>query len=189
MTPFSPLSVATWAWVAWFTCWFALAVFAKRSKWSEGALARLQHVLPMAAGFLLIFHDRDHPLFWGRLYDHPAARWAGTALALLGLLFAVWARLHLGRNWSGVITLKEGHRLVRSGPYRVLRHPLYTGFLSAILGTALAAATGDAFLGFAAILVAFLFTLRREEALLTREFGDEYVQFRRDTAALVPGVF
>jgi protein-S-isoprenylcysteine O-methyltransferase Ste14 len=99
------------------------------------------------------------------------------------------ARIHLGKYWSGVITLKEGHRLIRSGPYRLARHPIYTGFLTANLGTAITASSGDAFLGFALILVAFLIKIHREEKVLAGEFGDEYTRFRREVAALVPMLY
>ena len=107
-------------------------------------------------------------------------------MTVLGLLFTVWGRIHLGRYWSGMVTLKEGHRLIRTGPYALVRHPLYTGFLRGGAGSALAARTVDAAIGFALLLAAYLVKLRREETLLTREFGDEYLRFKREVPALVP---
>jgi protein-S-isoprenylcysteine O-methyltransferase Ste14 len=110
----------------------------------------------------------------------------GTVLTILGLCFTVWARVHLGRYWSGIITLKQGHRLIRTGPYQLTRHPIYTGLLAAVLGTAIAASTGDAFVGFVVFTAAYVVKARREEALLTREFGDEYTRFKQEVPTLVP---
>jgi protein-S-isoprenylcysteine O-methyltransferase Ste14 len=114
---------------------------------------------------------------------------AGLAITAGGLLFAVWARVHLGGNWSGIVTLKKDHELIRSGPYRFVRHPIYTGYLGGVLGAAIVAETGDAFIGFAIVLVALLFKMRREEAFLTGEFGEEYQAYKREAATLVPFIY
>jgi protein-S-isoprenylcysteine O-methyltransferase Ste14 len=176
-------------WLTWAAYWFASARFVKATKSSESALGRLQHLAPLAIGFFLIFYGAGQVLIFGLLYRSQIIRWLGMALTAEGLGFAVWARVHLGRNWSGMITLKEGHELVRSGPYRYVRHPIYTGFLTAALGSALVARSGDAFIGFAIILVAILVKIHREDAVLTREFGDQYRAFRQEVATLVPFVF
>jgi protein-S-isoprenylcysteine O-methyltransferase Ste14 len=148
----------------------------------------MQHVLPVVLGFVMIFEGGRGTRLHRPLYQSETLRAAGTALTFAGLLFAVWGRVHLGRYWSGLVTLKEGHRLIRTGPYQYVRHPLYTGFLSAILGSAITGGTIAAFAGFVLILVAYLIKMRREEALLTREFGDEYLEFRRSVPQLVPFV-
>jgi protein-S-isoprenylcysteine O-methyltransferase Ste14 len=128
-------------------------------------------------------------VFAGKIYANRPLQIAGVAMTAAGLLFAIWARFHLGRNWSAIVTLKEDHELVRSGPYRWIRHPIYTGYLTAVLGIAIVAETGDGFIGFAIILVALVFKMRREERLLTAEFGEQYRQFHRETVALVPFVY
>lgn len=174
-------------WVIWAAYWFISARFVKATKSSEGILGRLQHMLPLGIGFYLTFHWP--PILSDPLYSSPAVQWLGMALTAAGLAFAIWARVHLGRNWSGMITLKEAHELIRSGPYRCLRHPIYTGFVSALLGSALVAQTGDAFIGFAIVLIALVVKLRREDALLTREFGERYTAFKAEVAALVPFVY
>jgi protein-S-isoprenylcysteine O-methyltransferase Ste14 len=173
------------AWTVWGVYWFAGAGATNRTRASEGWLGRVQHLLPSFVGFTLIFHG-GRPWLHGSLFDSTWPRDVGAALTIGGLLFATWGRRHLGQYWSGIITLKEGHRLIRTGPYRFVRHPLYTGFLTAVLGTALVARTGDALIGFAIVLVAYLIKIRREESLLTREFGDEYARFRREVPMLVP---
>jgi protein-S-isoprenylcysteine O-methyltransferase Ste14 len=185
---FLQLNIVVWA--LWAAYWYISARFVNKTKSSEGVLARMQHLLPLAIGFALIFHNRHgRGWVWGRLYESGEVEAIGTALTIAGLLFAVWGRLHLGRYWSGIITLKEGHKLIRTGPYRFVRHPLYTGFLSAVLGSAITASTGDAFIGFAIMFVAYLIKMRREERLLTGEFGEEYVMFKREVSALVPFLY
>ena len=149
-------------------------------------LGRLQHLLPIYFGFFLIFHGNIHGLVKGHWNHQTAVQYCGSAITAVGLLIAVWARVHLGRYWSGIITLKEGHRLIRTGPYRLVRHPVYTGLLIAVIGSAMAVGTWDALIGIAVILLAFIFKLRREESLLTGEFGEEYLAFKRETPALVP---
>ena len=174
------------AWTLWSGYWFLAAGATNKTKSSEGFVGRAQHLLPLTAGFILIFHGGRHPLIYGPLFHSLASRIAGAVMTIAGLTFAVWGRVHLGKYWSGIITLKEGHRLIRTGPYRLVRHPLYTGFLTGVLGSALVAATGDALAGFAVMLIAYLIKIRREEALLTREFGEEYLQFKREVPQLVP---
>jgi protein-S-isoprenylcysteine O-methyltransferase Ste14 len=113
---------------------------------------------------------------------------SGAAMLILGIGFAVWARVHLGVYWSSSVTLKPGHRLIRSGPYALVRHPIYTGLLLALLGTAVSL---DEYRGVLAVIIAvgaFVRKLRLEERWLTEEFGGEYDSYRRDVKALVPGV-
>lgn len=186
MTTLSPLSACAWLWIAWSIYWFVAARFVAKARFSEGLLGRLQHLLPIYFGFFLIFHGKIHGLVKGQWTHQLPVQYCGSAITTLGLLIAVWARLHLGRYWSGIITLKEGHRLIRTGPYRLVRHPVYTGLLIAVIGSATAVGTWDALIGVAVILLAFIFKLRREESLLTREFGEEYLAFKRETPALVP---
>ena len=117
---------------------------------------------------------RDLP--WGgplnaRLWPHSlTAYWIGLALLIAGLAFAVWARVHLGRNWSGSVTVKEGHELIRSGPYALVRHPIYTGLITAVLGTAIVSGTVRASVGLVIITLSLLRKLRTEEALHARNF-------------------
>ena len=176
-------------WIAWSIGWGVAGFFVHRTRTAEGKLIRFQHLLPFAIGFVLMIHNPRRPFLIGRLYDSDTVRWLGVAITFAGMAFAVWARVHLGKYWSGVITIKEGHRLIRTGPYRLARHPIYTGFLTANLGTAITASTGDAFIGFALILIAYLIKVRREERVLCGEFGDEYTRFRKEVPALVPMLY
>jgi protein-S-isoprenylcysteine O-methyltransferase Ste14 len=112
----------------------------------------------------------------------------GAVLLFLGIGFAIWARVHLGQYWSAQVTLKPGHRLIRSGPYALARHPIYTGILLALIGTAVVV---DEYRGVLAMLIAletFVRKLRIEERWLTQEFGAEYERYRKEVKALVPGI-
>lgn len=174
----------------WLLYWVISAFFVQKTKTSEGFWARLLHFVPTGLGLFLIFHqDLASDLALGFFSRDVVWSFAGFVLTFVGLIYSVWARTHLGRNWSGTITVKEGHRLIRTGPYRLSRHPIYTGFLLAVLGSALAARTYEALLGFMIILVAYVVKMRREEAFLIREFGQEYEAFRQEVKALIPFIF
>jgi protein-S-isoprenylcysteine O-methyltransferase Ste14 len=112
----------------------------------------------------------------------------GTLLVAAGLGLTAWARWCLGRNWSGIITLKQDHALVRTGPYRVIRHPIYTGLLLALIGTASAIGKWRGVLAVACALIGFLWKIRVEEERMRQTFP-EYEQYRKRTAALIPLVY
>lgn len=119
---------------------------------------------------------------------NPVIELIGVALCAVGIAFAIWARWHLGRNWSSVPTLKEGHELVTSGPYARVRHPIYTGMLTAALGSALTLG-GVALIAFVACCVAFLWRVPVEERLMQQQFPNDYPAYRARTKALIPFVF
>lgn len=115
-----------------------------------------------------------------------AVDWLLAAVVFLGFVWAWWARVHLGRLWSGVVTLKVDHVIVRSGPYRFTRHPIYSGILLALLATAAIRDNAAAILGWCLALAGFVIKLKQEERLLHLERGAEYDAYRRDVPALVP---
>ena len=111
---------------------------------------------------------------------------AGIAITLAGLGFSIWARLHLGTNWSGQPVIRVQHTLVRTGPYRFVRHPIYTGLLLASAGTALVLGAVWAFLVLFLLLISLLAKLRVEEKVLAEEFGESYIQYKKEVKALIP---
>jgi len=113
----------------------------------------------------------------------------GLAITVIGLGFAVWARLHIGRNWDALVALKENHQLVRTGPYAIVRHPIYSGFISATLGTAIAQGDVGGLISTALIAIAWGYKSRVEEAFMIEAFGAEYEQYRREVKALIPFVW
>ena len=176
------------AWIAWAILWTGLARRTKRAVKHETAVSRALHLVPLALSALLLFDGR----FWPRFMTAPVlARgawmaYAGAALVALGLAFCVWARLILAGNWSGTVTVKESHELVRKGPYELVRHPIYTGLLVAFLGTAVAV---DAWRGVLALVIVWLSFWRKsrtEETFMVGTFGAEYEAYRRETPALLP---
>lgn len=116
----------------------------------------------------------------------PELRLIGIALTAAGLGLAFWARYHLGRNWSSQITLKEGHTLVCTGPYKHLRHPIYSGILLAIVGTALTVGRYRALLAVVLAALAFWWKARQEDAWLARAFGEQFEVQRQRTGRLLP---
>jgi protein-S-isoprenylcysteine O-methyltransferase Ste14 len=123
----------------------------------------------------------------GRLWPRSlTAYWIGLALLCAGLAFAVWARVELGRNWSGAVTVKEGHELIRSGPYAYVRHPIYSGLIAALIGTAVTVGTERALLGVLIIVIAFVRKLRTEERFMRETFPGEYERYSAAVPALVP---
>jgi protein-S-isoprenylcysteine O-methyltransferase Ste14 len=122
------------------------------------------------------------------LPDGPTVHWIAAAIVAAGLAFTVWARIHLGRNWSGTVTVKNDHELIRSGPYRFVRHPIYSGALLAIAATSFA--RGD-WRGPLAVLILFVTLWRKlqhEERWMCEAFGEDYAKYRSEVFALIPFV-
>lgn len=172
-------------WLLWAIYWIIAGFFSHRNKLREGIVQRFGHIIPLYGGFWLIFHGR-HPPFFGRLYSNHGLEAFGDLLTACGLIFAIWARLHLGKYWSGVISLKENHRVIRTGPYELVRHPIYTGLILAAAGSAITNSTVDGFIGLVLIIAACFYKAKREESLLTAQLGDEYRQFKNQVPFLVP---
>ncbi len=151
----------------------------------------IKYWLPLLAAIALIgpghwygeawLHERFRPQ--GAVLD-----WLGAAVLAVGVGLACWARWLLGRNWSVSVTLKQDHELIQRGPYRVVRHPIYTGVITAFLGTALAIGEWRGCLAALIVAGSFWFKLRLEERWLGEQFGERYARYKRDTKALFPGV-
>jgi protein-S-isoprenylcysteine O-methyltransferase Ste14 len=174
-------------WVGWAVYWLVAARRVKPTRWRESAGSRALHVIPLFLYAALLMASRALPAMLLARFAPPGRvlPLSGTLLVLSGLALAVWARWHLGRNWSGIVTVKRGHELIRTGPYRVVRHPIYTGLLLALIGTAAAIGEVRGILAVACALIGFLFKIRVEERRMSETFA-EYGQYRRQTAALIP---
>ncbi|HEY1890908.1 MAG TPA: isoprenylcysteine carboxylmethyltransferase family protein [Steroidobacteraceae bacterium] len=133
-------------WVLWMVVWVVLARNVKVTVRRQDAVPRLLNMALLLCAAVLLW-TAHLPVAGLTVRVLPASQWrfwtaAGAALTLLGLLFAVWARVYLGRNWSGVAALKADHELVTGGPYRWVRHPIYSGLALAFVGTAMAIGSG-----------------------------------------------
>jgi protein-S-isoprenylcysteine O-methyltransferase Ste14 len=174
-------------WLGWVVSWVAAALWSNRTEKRPGIGSELIYRLPMLAGALLIFvpaFDYDGPL---RLWHvSRAGAWTCVALLAAGIAFAWWARLHLGRLWSGRITRKADHHVVDTGPYRLVRHPIYSGLLLALLATTAVKGTAPALAGFTCLLAGIWLKARREEHWLGQELGGAYQDYRRRVPMLLP---
>jgi protein-S-isoprenylcysteine O-methyltransferase Ste14 len=187
-TPYYWLHLATLAWIVFLLYWFFSALKLKAIKRREPHRERVVYLVFMVAVYFLMFNDR---LSFGWLStrfvpDTVAIGATGVALTVLGVAFAIWARWHLGQNWSATVTLKEGHELIRSGPYGRIRHPIYTGMLLALAGTALAVGEYRGLLGLGTAIVCFTAKARKEERYLVTEFGEKFKEHIRQTGMFFP---
>ena len=108
------------------------------------------------------------------------------ALTWVGIALALWARWHLGQYWSARVTLKEGHQLIRTGPYAYFRHPIYSGLILAAIGAALAIDRWRCVVGVALTVAAYCIKARKEESMLTAQFGEAFAENCRHTGFLLP---
>jgi protein-S-isoprenylcysteine O-methyltransferase Ste14 len=174
-------------WLTWLSYWLISAGNAKRTVRRETFAQRASHTLPFVAAAVLLSFPQGFPFLCHRLFPlNLVTYWIGTGLLLAGLLFTVWARVILGRNWSGTVTVKENHELIQTGPYRWVRHPIYTGLLAAFLGSALAEDLWSSALAMVIVSAALWVKLLREEAWMRETFGEKYVSYCARTARLVP---
>ena len=176
------------AWTIWAVWWLAMAFFSKSTKRRESAAQRVEHLVPALLGFALVFREGFAGAWLARpiVAANPVLLGLCVMVTILGLLFAVWARLILGSNWSGTVTIKTNHQLIRRGPYRWIRHPIYTGMLAALLATAVIQGLLSGMIGFAFVLLALYRKARREESFLSQEFGDGFLEHRQHTGMFLP---
>jgi protein-S-isoprenylcysteine O-methyltransferase Ste14 len=188
LTLYWPLWVSGAVWILFSIYWEIEAKNAAQDKSAESPASRRLHVFLVNVALLLLFVPV--PGLTARYL--PAARIfipVGLAVQGLSAVLSVWARRHLGRNWSGRITIKVDHELVRSGPYRFVRHPIYTALLGMYAGTAVVSGEWHALLGFVLAVAAYGRKMRMEEANLAAAFGAARGDYRRSTKLLLPGLF
>jgi protein-S-isoprenylcysteine O-methyltransferase Ste14 len=175
-------------WIAFVAFWVVTAFTTKRTVHAQSLAARLVHSIPVFAGcWLLLKGSTDPRPLDDRIFPHSAAVAAvGFVVTLLGLSLAIWARATLGRNWSGRVTLKEGHELIRHGPYRYVRHPIYSAILTMFLGSAIAIGRLGGLIGLPLVVLGVWLKLSQEEALMSEHFPAEYASYRSQVKALVP---
>jgi protein-S-isoprenylcysteine O-methyltransferase Ste14 len=175
-------------WLAWLAYWLAAARNVKPARRRESPASRLLTiVLTIPAAVLLAVRGPWLPWLSARfLPDTMIVYLLGLLMVVAGLAFAIWARAHLGRNWSGTVTVKENHELIRSGPYAIVRHPIYTGLLLAVLGTAIVFGEWRGLLAFCFLTIALLLKLQREERFMEESFPDTYPSYCAQVPALIP---
>jgi len=178
-------------WTSALIVWVAGALRTKRTARTQSASSRLIQSSLFVLAFLLLFNDRLRfgPLAWRLAPRSSVADYTGLVFTVVGVAFAIWARFYLGRNWSGTVTVKQDHKLIRTGPYAVVRHPIYAGLGLAILGTAIAIGEVRGLAATVAALIGMALKSRLEEEFMTEQFGAEYVQYKKDVKAMIPFVW
>jgi protein-S-isoprenylcysteine O-methyltransferase Ste14 len=175
-------------WICWGLYWIASARGVKSPVRRESTLSRWAHYGPLiVAGWLLSDGGRIWwPLRVPFMSRSDTSFWVAAGVTATGLLFTIWARRHLGSNWSGSVTIKADHELVTTGPYRITRHPIYTGLLIAFAGNALVVAEVRGLIAFGVAFAALWRKLRLEERYMRDQFGQSYIDYQRKVAAIVP---
>jgi protein-S-isoprenylcysteine O-methyltransferase Ste14 len=173
-------------WITWVVTWWIAAL--ARNRTVARAKDQVTYRLAPALGAILIFAPFSRRLAPGWLsWQLPSgAAWAFVGVALAGFAFAWWARIHIGRLWSSGVTRKEGHRVVDTGPYRFVRHPIYTGICLAVFATAIIEGSLVPVMGAVIFTWGFHFKARVEERFLTEELGESYTEYAARTPMLVP---
>jgi protein-S-isoprenylcysteine O-methyltransferase Ste14 len=180
---------ATWAVFA--LVWIVSAFKAKPTVRRQSLASRIGMVVIAIAEYYVLLLGAKHFGFANRRFlpDVPGYLWLGLFMTMAGVAFAIWARATLGRNWSGTVTVKENHELIRTGPYALVRHPIYAGLTFALIGTIIFDGKVRSLLLLIAVLSVLIHKMSMEEQFMTDQFGSEYAKYRQQTKALVPFVW
>jgi protein-S-isoprenylcysteine O-methyltransferase Ste14 len=184
----TPAGIISDLWILFCLYWLVSALNRKKTKRRESLGQRMRYVLPLLIAFYLLYHSQFAYGWLGTRFvpDTLFVAWLGVAIMVCGVAVACWARFHLGANWSGVVTLKEGHELIRTGPYRTIRHPIYTGILLAFLGNVVTLGQVRGLIGLLIIWLSFYVKARREESFLAQEFGSNFNEHTQRTGMFLP---
>ncbi|MGB9474712.1 MAG: isoprenylcysteine carboxylmethyltransferase family protein [Candidatus Udaeobacter sp.] len=175
-------------WLVFVGVWLVASVSTKRTVYRESLGERARYWLLLVIAYVLLTQGRrfPYPLSLILIPQTVSSGWTGAVLCSCGLALAIWARLILGRNWSGVVTLKEDHELIQRGPYRFVRHPIYTGLQFMFLGTAIALGHLAAFIAVPLVFVSFWIKLSQEELLMLKQFPNDYPDYQRRVKRIIP---
>jgi protein-S-isoprenylcysteine O-methyltransferase Ste14 len=175
-------------WIVFITYWVVAALKTRRTRSREPFASRFAVLLIEVAGFVLLFADWAGVGWLGSKFlpRTLASAGLGVALTWLGVGLAIWARYHLAEYWSARITLKEDHQLICTGPYARLRHPIYSGVVLAALGSAVVIDKWRCVVGVGLVLTGYCLKGKREEKLLSQQFGDAFQEHRKHTGFMFP---
>ena len=177
-------------WTILFGYWGLSALRTNKTERAEVPVSRWIHLSMMTLSFLLTLTDLFRFGILGQRFlpDNLIITVLGLVITAMGTGFAIWARYQLGRYWSGNISIKADHKLVRSGAYAFSRHPIYTGLIFGMLGSAIAIGEWRGLIAFLLMLIAYARKIQIEECWLVSEFGDEYEDYRHHVKSLIPFV-
>jgi len=182
------LNIISACWILFAVIWLLAAFATKQSVYRESRVQRMRYVIPiLLSGFLLAKGHRLSDPLNHRVIPHvEALAWTGVVLCVAGLAFCIWARFTLGRNWSGVVTLKRGHELITSGPYALVRHPIYTGLLTMFVATVIVLGHVAGIIALPFVFMSLWIKLRYEEKLMLKQFPNEYTAYQRRVKRIIP---
>src|ERR1700690_1084032 len=181
-------SIILGCWTIFLAYWLISAFRQKATAEPQRLLSALAHRIPVGFGWLLLAYQG---LPWPMNLLLPRMDWvriSGVVICGLGLYVTLWARRTLAGDWSSNVTFKQGHELVKTGPYRFVRPPIYTGLLVMCLGTGIEIGRLRCLLSLVAVGIGFWIKLKQEESIMLRHFPGEYPAYRRQVKALVPFV-
>jgi protein-S-isoprenylcysteine O-methyltransferase Ste14 len=184
-------AIVSWFWIVHVLAWFAAAVFSKKTQQMQTDGDRLLQSMWIWASAILLFgrNFTSTPLGLRFVPETSATILTGLVMVFAGGVVAWWARLIIGRNWSASVQIKQDHELVQRGPYRFVRHPIYTGFLLSLAGTAIVIGQWRGVLACALAFIGWVVKSRQEEAFMTQQFGAKYDEYKRHTKALIPLIY
>jgi len=182
------MQICSLIWSVLLLVWLIAWLRTKRTQERAPFVSRLSYGVPVVVASWLLFSD-NLPFPWlqsriipKNIYTEAAA----IAVTALGIAFAIWARFYIGQNWSSAVTIKVDHQLIRTGPYAWVRHPIYSGLILAMIGTAIARREPRGFLSVVLLWLGFWIKSRMEEKFMRKTFGAEYEDYSHSTGALIP---
>jgi protein-S-isoprenylcysteine O-methyltransferase Ste14 len=177
-------------WIILATFWLISAKNNKQALFKESFISRfLQYWLPLIIAVLLLGPGKwfGHTLIRENFVEHTNLVGSiGLLISFIGLIIACWSRYLLGKNWSLSVQKKENHELIKSGFYKIVRHPIYTGILLIFIGNTIIVGDYRGFIAVAIVFISFWFKLKKEEKFLTEIFGNEYINYKKETKAILP---
>jgi len=176
------LNIISYCWILFAVIWLLAAFATKKSVYQESRAQRLRYTIPILLGGFLLSDPLNH-----RVIPHvDALAWTGAVLCIAGFAFCIWARFTLGRNWSGVVTLKGGHELITNGPYALVRHPIYIGLLTMFVATVIVLGHVAGIIAMPFVFVSLWIKLRHEEKLMLTKFPNEYAAYQQRVKRIIP---
>jgi len=171
--------------------WLVAAFNVKKSVKRQNDLQRIIYMCLWVVAFLLLFTNNIGFLFLYKsvFLQQPVFKISGFILCSIGLLFAVWARIYLGKNWSGRIAIKQEHELIQSGPYALSRNPIYTGFLLAFIGCAITEGLLKGYLSLLFIIPGIFIKIAKEESYMKQVFADRFIAYKLRVKKILPFIY
>ncbi len=182
------LQIISGCWILFAAVWLIAAWWTKASIYREKKSQRLRYSILLVVAYVILVNGGrlPFPMNLRIIPGEDSINFAGILLCVTGLLFSFWARLTLGTNWSGTITLKKEHELIQRGPYRIVRHPIYTGLLAMLIGTVLVLGRVAGLISLVLAFLSFWIKLRDEEELMLKQFPEKYRAYRDRTKQIIP---